>query len=242
MGAECKVIDNFPNAVLAVPMNRAMAMQIMGEKGWLSRQPNDFRDDVLRKCHLRHFQAGEILYHAGDNAAGVYGLLEGVIELEIPTGNVGTVRTPGYWVGETAAFRNAPRLATIIAKTDVHVFYLPLVEFRRLIANADYCRYFTLLTIEHLEEALGVVSSLLTGSATARICQRLLGLSRADGNPIDQLNVRQSDLASMCGLSRQTVNAVLKKLVSDGVIRADYALLTILDHARLTKLSRAEQD
>lgn len=159
-----------------------MASKIMEGKGWLSRQPEDFRVDLLRRCHLRHFPAGEVLYHAGDEAAGVFGLLEGGIELKLPSGNVGTIRTPGYWVGEAAAFRNAPRLATIAAKTSLHVFYLPMAEFRRLISNAEYCRYFALLTSEHLEEALSVVENLWMGSAAARVCQRLLSLSVIDGD------------------------------------------------------------
>jgi CRP/FNR family transcriptional regulator, cyclic AMP receptor protein len=234
------VIDNSAGYVFFGFVNRALARQVMEGKGWLSRQPKDFRDDLLRKCHLRHFHAGEVLYHAGDEAAGVFGLLVGVIELKLPSGNVGTIRTPGYWVGEAAAFRNAPRLATISAKSSVHVFYLPLAEFRRLIANADYCRYFALLTIEHLEEALSVVASLWTGNATTRVSQRLLALSQASSDNSGILHVTQSDMASMCGLSRQTVNSVLKTLTADGVIRSEYGRLWIMNEARLTQLAQVE--
>lgn len=219
-------------------MDKAAACEILRSQGWLSRQPEPFRADVLRRCHLRRFQATDSLYHAGDSAAGVFGLVEGTIELYLPNGHVGTIKTPGYWVGETAAFRRAPRLASIVASTVSYVLYLPLAEFERLVASAEYCRYFAYLTIEHLEEALAVVADLMASGPMARVSGRLLSLSEAQADQARILPVTQAELASMCGLTRQTVNKVVKSLAKDGIVSTEYRQVTIRNRAGLERLAR----
>ncbi len=42
-------------------MDKAAAACIAESTGWLSRQPAEFRAEVIRRSHLRRFEAGEIL-------------------------------------------------------------------------------------------------------------------------------------------------------------------------------------
>jgi CRP/FNR family transcriptional regulator, cyclic AMP receptor protein len=213
-------------------------MQVMHNSGWLSRQPETFRNDVLRSCLFRTYKSGEVLYHVEDEASGVFGLVAGVIETQLPNGRIATVGSPGYWIGEAAAFRRRPRGTSLIAKTDVQVFYLPLAEFNRLIANAEYCRCFALLTIEHLEEAVTVVGNLMISDAMMRICARLLTLSSIENRGGDQMTLTQADLASMCGLTRSTVNKSVGRLIKEGVVSSTYGRIAIIDAARLRALAR----
>ena len=41
-------------------MDKAAAACIAESTGWLSRQPEEFRAEVIRRSHLRRFEAGEI--------------------------------------------------------------------------------------------------------------------------------------------------------------------------------------
>lgn len=219
-------------------MDRKEAGEIVRNLGWLSRQPEAFRDALLRRCHLERFAKGETLYRAGEAPGGLYGLVQGVLDVELPNGMLGTVRAPGYWVGETAAFRRAPRLASIIAKSEVHVLRLPLAEFERLIANAEYCRCFALLAIEHLDEALELSLALMMRDPLGRVCVRLHALARRQPGGVSAFALTQARLGEMCGLTRQTVNAVLKRLAAEGVVAVDYGRLAIRDAARLEALAR----
>lgn len=221
-------------------MKKKNAEEIVRSHGWLSRQPEPFRVDLLKPCTLRHFEAGETLYGVGDDATGVYGLVEGAIELTLANGHVGTIRTAGYWIGETAAFRGAPRLVSLEAIVPSYALYLPLVEFERLITNAEYCRYFALLIIEHVEEAVSIIADLMASDPLARVAGRLVTLGRAQSSGAKTLPLTQAELASMCGLARPTVNKVIKVLTKSGVLESHYGRLTIVDVPSLEKLARQE--
>jgi CRP/FNR family transcriptional regulator, cyclic AMP receptor protein len=218
-------------------MDRQAAEKIMTRTGWLSRQPADFQREVLGRSLLRRHPAGRILYDVDDDGSGVFGLVEGVLEVQLPNGQLATVGSPGYWIGEAAAFRRAPRRAALVAKSEVWFYYLPLAEFETLIANPDHCRRFAHLTIEHLEDALRVIASLLPNDVVARVSGRLLSLSIAQTGAGGELTVTQSDLASMCGLSRQSVNKALRRLIEQGAVSARYGKVTVVDPAKLRDLA-----
>lgn len=209
----------------------------MSSVGWLSRQPEDFRTEVLKRCLLRNHGPGKLLYDIDDEASGVFGLVDGLLEVHLPNGHLATIATPGFWVGEGAAFRRLPRRVALVARSQVWIYYLPLVEFEDLIRNPDYCRYFAILTIEHLEDALRVVASLMPNEAVARLSGRLLNLEAVKNISGRDLNVTQSDLASMCGLTRQTVNKALQRLIEEGAISAHYGKISVVDPGKLRRLA-----
>jgi CRP/FNR family transcriptional regulator, cyclic AMP receptor protein len=218
-------------------MDRQSAEKIMTSAGWLSRQPPDFQKEVLGRSLLRRHQAGKVLYDVDDEGSGVFGLVEGVLEVQLPNGQIATVGSPGYWIGEAAAFRRAPRRAALVARSEVWIYYLPLVEFETLITNADHCRSFAHLTIEHLEDALRVIASLMPNDVVARVSGRLLSLSTAQTGAGGELTVTQSDLASMCGLSRQSVNKALRRLIDEGALSSRYGKVTVVDPGKLRHLA-----
>jgi CRP-like cAMP-binding protein len=219
-------------------MDKARVGEVMRTHGWLSRRPEHFRVEVLQRCHLRHFGPGEILFGAGDSTAGVFGLVEGSIGIELPNGHIATIKSPGYWTGEGTGFRPGGRMATMVASEASHVLFLPLTEFERLIANADFCRYFAILTLEHLEEAISVIGNLMAADPGARVAGRLLTLMRAEPDGRATFPITQGELASMCGLTRQTVNKVVRRFTAEGIVGSSYGQLTILDATRLHHRAR----
>jgi CRP-like cAMP-binding protein len=223
-------------------MDREAAAKFMAATGWLGRQPEDFRTEVLRRSLYRRHGAGKVLYDIGDPPGGVFGLVAGTIEMQLPNGHIGTVATPGFWVGEASAFRRETKRVALVAKSPVSVFYLPLIEFERLITNPDHCRCFAILTIEHLENALRVVASLMPNDAVARVASRLQSLMIADSRGGRDLTVTQGDLASMCGLSRQTVNRALRRLADLGAIAAHYGTVSVVDPERLRGLASGPEE
>jgi CRP-like cAMP-binding protein len=214
-------------------MKRPAAERLIATTGWLSRQSEDFRGEVIRRSLYRKYEKSKVLFDIGDVPGGIYGVVEGLIELQLPNGHIGTIGTPGLWFGEGSAIRGDRRVMAAVAKSPICAFYLPLADLEQLIANAAYCRSIAMLTYEHLEEAMLVITSLMQNEGVVRVCSRLLSLAHTNERGDQKLEVTQSDLASMCGLSRQSVNKSLQRLADAGAIVTDYGKVDIVDFVKL---------
>ena len=224
-------------------MNRNDAARAILTSGWLSRRPKEFQLEILRRSRLRRFEAGQTIYFAGDPPTGVFGLVDGALEVRLPGRQVASVKSAGYWVGEAGAFRMTHRIGTIMAAARSHLFHLPQAEFNRMIENAEYCRHFAILTTEHLDEAAAIIEQLMVGDPQARVATRLLTLAYHQGDTEKaSLRVTQNELASMCALARQTINKVVKRFVRLGIVQNRYGRLTILDMDGLSSVAHSSDE
>lgn len=212
-------------------MDKAEAIALVSGTGWLARQTPDFRKAFLERVSLRKFQAGTPIYRAGAPPSGMFGLVVGQWSLQVPPSDVMiSVQGPGRWAGDAAALRRRPTMISIRAITDCRALHLSQPDFDQLVRDPDCCRTIAALTAEGLGEAVTVVSNLIQPNGELRVAQRLLtfiGLYGDDRRVFT--DVSQADLATMCGLSRQTLNKVLKSFQDAGVIVTAYRRLEILD-------------
>lgn len=212
-------------------MDKAEAIALVSGTGWLARQTPDFRKAFLERVSLRKFQAGAPIYRAGAPPSGMFGLVVGQWSLQVPPSDVMiSVQGPGRWAGDAAALRRSPTMISIRAITDCRALHLSQPDFDQLMRDPDCCRTVAALTAEGLGEAVTVVSNLVQPNGELRVAQRLLtfiGLYGDDRRVFT--DVSQADLAIMCGLSRQTLNKVLKSFQDAGIIVTAYRRLEILD-------------
>ena len=212
-------------------MDKAEAIALVSGTGWLARQTPDFRKAFLERVSLRKFQAGTPIYRAGAPPSGMFGLVVGQWSLQVPPSDVMiSVQGPGRWAGDAAALRRRPTMISIRAITDCRTLHLSQPDFDQLVRDPECCRTIAALTAEGLGEAVTVVSNLIQPNGELRVAQRLLtfiGLYGDDRRVFT--DVSQADLATMCGLSRQTLNKVLKSFQDAGVIVTAYRRLEILD-------------
>jgi len=212
-------------------LDKAEAIALVSGTGWLARQTPDFRKAFLERVSLRKFQAGTPIYRAGAPPSGMFGLVVGQWSLQVPPSDVMiSVQGPGRWAGDAAALRRRPTMISIRAITDCRALHLSQPDFDQLVRDPECCRTIAALTAEGLGEAVTVVSNLIQPNGELRVAQRLLtfiGLYGDDRRVFT--DVSQADLATMCGLSRQTLNKVLKSFQDAGVIVTAYRRLEILD-------------
>lgn len=91
-----------------------------------------------------------------------------------------------------------------------------------------------------LHERLAADSAM---SIEARVARLLLTLSnlygeQRPGGLVLKIKVSQADLADWLGVSRQSVNTVLQRLNTQGVIRVSYSTLTVADVEGLRQLAQ----
>jgi CRP-like cAMP-binding protein len=73
------------------------------------------------KNNLAYFEAGEVVIRVGDQGDCMYVVQEGQLDVIAGDGMVIESVGPGGIVGEMALVDNAPRSATVVAKTDSRV-------------------------------------------------------------------------------------------------------------------------
>jgi CRP-like cAMP-binding protein len=220
-------------------MNKQDALKIMETHGWLSRRPMLFREEVIRRSRLKSFAAGESLYNAGDGHAGMFGLISGQMLIRVPPADsIVSVASPGQWVGDATCFMRQTRWVSVTAGSALHVLHLSQVDFDEMIRDAENCRHFAINTAESLAEAITVVANLTQPDSEVRVAQRLLTFMGVhDEARFRALAASQADLATMCGLSRQTLSKVLAGLVARGIIKLHYRRIEIIDPAALRSLA-----
>lgn len=216
---------------------------LVRNSGWLSRQPTEVQDAILKRCTLRSFAAHETLFHVGDMHTGIYGLVEGQMKYEIPTNGgelkTAAVRNPVFWFGEIASFRNGKHTMTTTATTASKVLHLSHGEFESLVKEPTMCMSFALLLADHFEEAALTVSRLISGNAEQRVAVKLCHLAHMTGSRDTPITValNQSDLGEMCSLSRVRVVESLNTLARKGLVKTGYKNIEITDLNGLEKVS-----
>jgi CRP-like cAMP-binding protein len=235
----CRDIDTLYRHRGSRAVDKRDARAVMEQHGWLSRRPLHFREDVIKRSRLKRFAAGESLYMAGDGPAGMFGLISGQMRVRVPPADtIISIIKPGQWVGDATCFMRQTRWVSVTAGSPLHVLHLSQADFDEMIGDAENCRHFAINTAESLAEAITVVANLTQPDSEVRVAQRLLTFMGVHAEARFQaLAVSQADLATMCGLSRQTLSKVLAGLVARGIIALHYRRIEIIDPAALRNLA-----
>ena len=167
------------------------------------------------RLRRRHFQRNEVIFHQGDPGDSLHVVNSGAVKIVLPSPEgmeaiIATLR-PGDFFGELSLLDGAPRSATAVALEASETLALPRDAFREL-----------------LDQDTGLRDALLVGLAHE--------LRRVTGQ-VEELDwpYTQSDLASMIGGTRQSVNKLLSELVYAGLVRIERDTLVIPSVAALER-------
>lgn len=218
--------------------------RFVSDDAFLSRHPELARD-LAAAAQLRTLADGGVAGRAGELERSVTGLVEGalVVWLPIQDGSLRPLHVlrPGAWMVSLPLIKGTPRRVTFSASGATRVLYLDQDAVDRVVdAHPVIWRWFTQLAGEHLERTLGVCVGLLAERPLPRIAGRLLSLSSDTVGPNVAIELKQSDLALLSGLSRNTVSRTLGQLEGMGLIARGYRRLRILDRPGLAQVAAGE--
>jgi len=210
---------------------------VLRERGWLSRTSPEFQDAVFERSDLLKLGPGMPVYLAGDDTGGVFGIVDGWVELHLPApGGAATlayIGGPGAWFGDLAALRGHSRRFSLVTRTDVRVLRLSRSEMQRLCDDVPQrWRYMAELVADNLSIAIDVVEALRRRDVVERMALTLLSVAGDTGD----LSVTQSDLAELACLARGTVNGALAALEERGLVKRRYREVEIRSLDGLAKL------
>jgi CRP-like cAMP-binding protein len=169
-------------------------------------------------------------------------VLEGRVRIvrTLPGGHEQLLHVGGIWFGEFAVLGAGKTLVSVVADSEVSLLVLPKAAFD-LVAAENPILYKAIALL--IAERYGALIRYLTGAHGAAPRARLLArldeeislLQRHTGSvagPVT-LNLSQADLATMIGVSRQTLNELLRELQRQGLLEISFRRIRVLDCAGL---------
>jgi CRP/FNR family transcriptional regulator, cyclic AMP receptor protein len=219
-------------------LDQLVARDDVLDQGWLGHTPLSFRRAVLERSSREQFKAGTRVYSIGDEPGGMFGIVSGGLAVSIAPGEQGPYiahfAMPGTWFGEAAAITRQPRRVGLTATRDSELLHLPLRAIDEIVRrDPSAWRLFALVTIAHLDMAIGGSDDLMIRNHVQRFVAVLLRIgncrhvNRLDPREIE-IDINHEDLAYMANVARTTAGAILRKLETDGHVALSYRRIRIL--------------
>ena len=192
--------------------------------------PEEWVGTMLTRSHRRRFARREVLFHAGDPAASVHLIAKGRVAIRVTT-PLGDMVKAGPYVAMYPP--EAPDYKpTAVAQTG----FVNRIDIDDARVIFDYLSKSTAAMLaarvrqlnDRLLEALYV-------PADSRLLRRVLELTDLYGAAIP---LTQEDLAGLAGVTRATVNRVLRREEKAGAVNLGRGRLVVVDREALARRAR----
>lgn len=195
--------------------------------------------DALASCaQRRRYRAGEAVFHKDDPGAMLYILVSGLVKITLPSDEgheaVLALVGAGEMFGELALLDGQPRSASAVAMEPCEAVTLRRDDFLEFLkGHPDVSVSIIAMLSRRLRHTNDLIADTLFLDTPTRIAKKLLDLAADFGRKTDDgividLRLRQQDMASMVGASRESVNRCLILLEQRGIIRLDKQRITIV--------------
>ncbi len=193
---------------------------------------------LASRGRIKSHRSGAALFREGDRGDALYIVVQGAVRVSVlsPSGSEATVAVlgPGEFVGELALLDGRPRSASAIVLQPTKTLVVTRDEFRRWLRERPQAALALLealsLRIRRTDEQLADLAFL---AAPQRLAKRLVALAASQSGTRAlrgaRLQVTQAELASMLGVSRESVNKHLNELARRGWVGLGRGAITLLD-------------
>jgi CRP-like cAMP-binding protein len=153
-----------------------------------------------------------------------------------------TLIGPGEIVGLVRLLKQGGRLYDYQAHQDTVLIHLQSDALEAVLDQTPALwKDVAFMTMERQRDSIIAMQRSALGGVSQRVAEILVQVARVTGERGEgralHLRVSQSDLAHMVSVSRQTINKELGLLARQGIVRAAYGQLTILDMPALRRIA-----
>jgi CRP/FNR family cyclic AMP-dependent transcriptional regulator len=210
----------------------------------LARLPQPDRLALAHRARLRSFKAGTTIFGEGEPGDSLHVVVDGRVRIVAggPNGEEATVAVvgPGDCFGEFSLLDGLPRSASAVAPVATKTFMVTRDDFVDWVTERPTAALAIMetlsLRLRKMDEALVDLVSL---DLPHRLAKQLLGLAKIHdletvlNNGTLRLTVTQGELASMLGVSRESVNKTLNTFATQKILQTARGAITITDMAAL---------
>lgn len=196
---------------------------------------------------MREVKRKEVLYLPGDAGDRIYLLKRGVVKISSLDSEgrevILALLRMGEVFGEEAAFDEAPRDHMAEAHEDALLCIINKNDFLNMMrSQPDLAFKVTKLVGFRLKTIRSRVEQLVFKGAPARLASVLLDIAKDHGVPDDDgvrisIRLSQQDLASLIGVSRESVNLALADFRRRGLVEIEGRAIRVKDPGALRLLA-----
>lgn len=213
---------------------------------WFAACDERFQLALLAEGRLHHLSAGDTLFARGQEGDGLCCVVAGALKGVSVNPRDGSQRLwlylePYHWFGEISSLDAQPRVLDAVADQDSRVLVVPRARLEAwLYQHPEHWRELARLACSKLRWMLAASEDQDTLPLAQQVARRLV-LSSSNmgqapwGHWRRRVRLPQEFLASMLGVSRQTVNKALRELEGEGLLQLGYAEIEILQLEALTR-------
>ncbi len=214
----------------------APELQVLRRGRWFAGLPPRLQTRMVEHGALRSFRAGQYLVRQGEAGRGMHGLISGRTRHVCAVGEdrevLMHVGGPGLWTGEYPLLSGGPSIGSVIADMPTRALFVSARNWQRIVDEEPrWLRHFGALVAERFATAFRAYADAqgLTRDdwVLARL-QRVAQVEREHGAEAARIRLSQSQLASMLGVSRQTLSASLARLQQRGRLRVGFRMIDLL--------------
>ena len=182
---------------------------------------------------------GTHLFKEGSAADAAYLVESGEVEIYRGSGRARRVVSrvgPGSVLGDIAMFGDTPYISSAQAVGPVRAFRFDRSQLiPELARHPAICLRWLVAGLRQLEETQRRVIRLMHKTVLAQVADLLT----EEAERRTEVNLSQSTIATLLGVSRQSVNEALGRLRDQGAVETGYRNIRILDVAKLAEIATA---
>jgi CRP-like cAMP-binding protein len=220
----------------------APRLRVLGTSRVFAALPAEALAALAAAMTEREFGCGGAIFSQSDAGRSLFAVLAGEVRILFAAadGREHVLRHVGAGeiFGEIGVLDGKPRSANAIAATRCRLLVLDRSSLLALIAAQPEAALQLMTTLcERLRAASAQIEDLVFHPLPKRLACALL--SRMSGRKAASIDVTQSELGRLTGVTRETVNKRLRAWQAEGVVSLSPGRITILDVCQLQELSTA---
>lgn len=204
---------------------------------WFASLPKALQSRIAQDAVLRQFRTGQHLLREGDPGRGMFGVVRGRTRHVCRVGEdrevLMHVGGPGLWTGEYSMLTGARSVGSVIADAPTQALHLSAKSWRQIVDEEPrWLGHFAALMAERFATAFRAYADAqgLTREEWIHARLRLVAqVEREHGSQVPRIRLSQSHLASMVGVSRQTLSAALARLQRRGLLRVGFRVIELVE-------------
>lgn len=205
--------------------------------------PREELEHLSALLRPRRYGRGEIVFHQGDVGTSLLLVRKGqvAIRLSSPEGKEVTLALldRGDFFGELALLDGETRSTDAVAREETDLLSLQREDFQRYLAPRPEVALGLLTALSRLvRRVTQLVHDANFLDARTRLVRVLLELAQHQGRPgadgvVIAQKLTQSELANLCGLTRESTNKWLRFFVREGLLSYEGGQITLVHPERL---------